>query len=176
VDELVDTGVPFYRGTEIGQLAEGQIVQPRLFITQEHFKRLEAQTGRPRKGDLLLPSICPDGRIYVVKDEKPFYFKDARVLWIKVDGNRIDGVYLKHYLKQLFLTNYPKIASGTTFAELKIVVLQNLDIHAAPLVLQRRFAAIVESIERQKDCYDRQRAQLDNLFSSLQHRAFAGAL
>src|SRR5262249_4122814 len=117
VEELVTSGVPFYRGTEVGLLGEGLAVKLGLFITKEHFERLRAQSGIPKVGDLLLPSICPDGRIYLVNDDKPFYFKDARVLWIRVDGARINGVFLKHYLKHLFIASYSKIASGTTFAE-----------------------------------------------------------
>lgn len=176
VEELVEEGIPFYRGTEIGHLAEGLGVEPDLFITTEHFELLRAQTGTPGIGDLLLPSICPDGRIYIVKDDKPFYFKDARVLWIKVDSSRINGVFLKHYLKRLFLTSYPKIASGTTFAELKIVVLKSLVIQAPPLELQQHFAVVVESIECQKVRYRIHEAELDNLSASLQHRAFTGEL
>ena len=176
VEELVTSGVPFYRGTEVGLLGEGLPVEPDLFITKEHFERLKAQSGIPKVGDLLLPSICPDGRIYLVNDDKPFYFKDARVLWVRVDGSRINGVFLKHYLKHLFVTSYSKIASGTTFAELKIVVLKSLSVPAAPLHLQQRFAAIVESIALQSARCRAQQADLETLSSSLQHRAFAGEL
>src|SRR5262249_20258606 len=127
-------------------------------------------------GDLLLPSICPDGRIHIVRDDRPFYFKDARVLWIKVDGSRMSGVFLKHYLKHLFIASYPTIASGTTFAELKIVALKGLGVPAVPLDLQRRFAALVSLIECQEAHYRTQQAELNNLFGSFQLSAFAGGL
>jgi type I restriction enzyme S subunit len=45
-----------------------------------------------------------------------------------------------------------------------------------PLALQRRFAAIVESIELQKTRQRAHLAELDALFVSLQHRAFNGEL
>jgi type I restriction enzyme S subunit len=45
-----------------------------------------------------------------------------------------------------------------------------------PLPLQRRFAAIVESVERQKARQRAHLAELDALFASLQHRAFRGEL
>lgn len=176
VEELVTEGIPFYRGTEVGRLGEGLPIEPTLFIAPEHYEKLKAEAGAPNKGDLLLPSICPDGRIYIVRDEKPFYYKDARVLWIKVDKERIESVFLRHYLKRLFATDYSQIASGTTFAELKIFALKDVRIYAAPLDLQRRFAAIVGAIEEQIEKYRTQHTQLDNLFSSLQHRAFRGEL
>lgn len=176
VEELVTSGVPFYRGTEVGLVGEGLAVKPSLFITKEHFEKLRAQSGVPKAGDLLLPSICPDGRIYLVNDDKPFYFKDARVLWLSVDRARINGVFLRHYLKHLFIANYSKIASGTTFAELKIVVLKSLGVPVVPLHLQQRFAAIVESIALQSGRCRAQFTDLKTSFASLQHRAFRGEL
>jgi hypothetical protein len=104
VEELVETGIPFYRGTEVGQLGEGLTVEPSLFISPEHFERLKAETGVPTKGDLLLPSICPDGRIFLVQDDKPFYFKDGRVLWINLKKSDVNSLYLRQYLKQLFMS------------------------------------------------------------------------
>lgn len=83
VEEFVDEGVPFYRGTEVGKLAEGEAIKPDLFIAQNHYHDLIGHSGKPEIGDLLLPSICHDGRIWRVDNEKPFYFKDGRVLWIK---------------------------------------------------------------------------------------------
>jgi len=176
VDELVEAGIPFYRGTEIGQLGDNQAIEPSLFISKEHFERLKAETGVPGNGDLLLPSICPDGRIYMVKDDKPFYFKDGRVLWIKANKVEVNSVFLKKYLKQLFITEYSKIASGTTFAELKIFALKELRIYLPPLEIQNRFASIIESIEKQKVNSRAQQVNLDRLFGSLQHRAFRGEL
>ncbi|MBT9516155.1 MAG: restriction endonuclease subunit S [Methyloversatilis discipulorum] len=99
-DELVEQGVPFFRGTEIGQLGANEAVKPTLFVSSDHYERLKAEAGVPTRGDLLLPSICPDGRIYEVERDDPFYFKDARVLWIKANEARISSTYLKHYLRK----------------------------------------------------------------------------
>ena len=38
VDELVEEGVPFYRGTEIGQMSINENINPSLFITSVHMK------------------------------------------------------------------------------------------------------------------------------------------
>jgi len=45
-----------------------------------------------------------------------------------------------------------------------------------PLPLQQKFAAIVESVERQKAAQRAHLAELDALFAALQHRAFRGEL
>ena len=99
VDEFVDEGVPFYRGTEVGKLATGDFIEPDLFIAPNHYADLITHSGKPEIGDLLLPSICHDGRIWRVNNEKPFYFKDGRVLWIKKNEAIFDSEYLRNHLR-----------------------------------------------------------------------------
>lgn len=176
VEELVEEGVPFYRGTEVGQLGDSEAVVPSLFISLAHYERLRAEAGVPSKGDLLLPSICPDGRIYSVDTDKPFYFKDARVLWIKVDQSRIASTFLRHYLKLQFAKNYSKIASGTTFAELKIFALKSLEVQLPPMSLQHQFSNVVSAAESQRLAAKSSNEELGRLFQALQFQAFSGAL
>jgi len=176
VSELVESGVPFYRGTEVGKLGEGLPIFPKLFITESHYKEVKAHGGVPKIGDLLMPSICPDGRIFRVINEQPFYFKDGRVLWIKVDRAKISSVFLRYLLKELFFANYHNIASGTTFAELKIVALKKIKILLPPLVLQNEFEKRIEALNKQKAQAQDSLAQAEDLFNSLLQRAFKGEL
>jgi len=176
VEELVDSGIPFYRGTEVGHIAEGQEITPSLFITEEHYSQLRKHTGVPKTGDLLMPSICSDGRIFRVINNQPFYFKDGRVLWIKVNESKINSIYLQSILKVIFRTNYHNIASGTTFAELKIVALKQIKIPIAPYVLQTQFAKIVEKTETLKAQYKQGLQDMENLYGSLSQSAFKGEL
>lgn len=174
VEELQEDGIPFYRGTEIGQLAEYIDISPTLFITENHYEQLKQHSGIPKIGDLLLPSICPDGRIWRVTNENPFYFKDGRVLWIKV--NEINSIYLQFALKAIFATNYTNIASGTTFAELKIVALKGIIIPVPPLNLQNRFASIIEKIELIRAKLKKGKQHSEHLYSGLSQLAFSGEL
>lgn len=174
VEDLVEEGVPFYRGTEVGSLGDGVPITPTLFITNKHYDELKQESGVPRPGDLLLPSICPDGRIYIVRDEKPFYFKDGRVLWIKAANSGINSTFLRHHLKHLFAADYAKIASGTTFAELKIFALKALVVHVPPTEQQIRFERFVERCDRQMSNMSVQLTEINSFFASLQARAFNG--
>jgi type I restriction enzyme S subunit len=176
VEELVESGIPFFRGTEIGQLGEGRKITPTLYITQEHFEELKSNTGVPVIGDLLMPSICPDGRIFRVVNNESFYFKDGRVLWVKPDQNIVNSIYLHNALKRLFITNYNKIASGTTFAELKIVALKKIQVPMPPFKLQTQFAQIVEKTEALKSQYQQSLKELEQLYGSLSQKAFKGEL
>jgi type I restriction enzyme S subunit len=53
---------------------------------------------------------------------------------------------------------------------------KTIQIPKPPLPLQQKFAAIVESIERQKNTQRAHLTELDALFAALQHRAFRGEL
>lgn len=174
VEELVKNGIPFYRGTEVGALGNGQRIEPTLFITQQHYLKLKSDSGIPKVGDLLLPSICPDGRIWEVTDDSPFYFKDGRVLWVKVDLSKTNSTFLKSLLKEIFAKNYHKIASGTTFSELKIFILKGLEIPLPPLHLQEEFAKKFELINKLKAKANTERSE--ELFQSLLQGVFKGEL
>ncbi len=150
IEELQKSGIPFYRGTEVGALAEGKQINPELFITEEHYTELCKATGAPQIGDLLMPSICPDGRIWVINTDKPFYFKDGRVLWVHAIDNSYNPVFLLHTLKNRIMTNYSSIASGTTFAELKIFALKKCQIYDVPTALQNKFADYAEQTNKSK--------------------------
>lgn len=150
VEDLQENGIPFYRGTEIGALADGKDIIPELFITEEHYNELKEATGIPEIGDLLMPSICSDGRIWLVNTKERFYFKDGRVLWIHPVSEAINSVYLLYFLKQKIAVDYSSIASGTTFAELKIFALKGLQVFVPTIEQQEQFAAFVERTDKSK--------------------------
>ena len=172
VEELKEAGVPFYRGTEVGALAEGKPIKPELFITEEHYAELCEATGTPRIGDLLMPSICPDGRIWVVNSDEPFYFKDGRVLWVHNIDASYNSIFLLYTLKDRIMTDYSSIASGTTFAELKIFALKKCRVFDVPLAMQNQFAAFVEQTDKSKLAIQQSLDKLELLKKSLMQEYF----
>lgn len=172
VEELREAGIPFFRGTEIGALAEGKSIKPELFISENHYKELCSATGTPNMGDLLMPSICPDGRIWVVNTTEPFYFKDGRVLWVHKIDRSYNSIFLLYTLKDRIMTDYSSIASGTTFAELKIFALKECRIFDAPLELQEQFAAFVTQADKSKAAVQKALDEAQLLFDSLMQKYF----
>lgn len=172
VEELRESGIPFFRGTEIGALAEGKSIKPELFISENHYKELCSATGTPNMGDLLMPSICPDGRIWVVNTTDPFYFKDGRVLWVHKIDRSYNSIFLLYTLKDRIMTDYSSIASGTTFAELKIFALKECQIFDAPLELQEQFAAFVTQVDKSKVAVQKALDEAQLLFDSLMQKYF----
>ncbi|MBO4924362.1 MAG: restriction endonuclease subunit S [Bacteroidales bacterium] len=166
INEVVEQGVPFLRGTEIRALSEGEVLHSTLFITEEHYKRLKDETGIPDIGDLLLASICFDGQIWLVNTRQPFYFKDGRVLWVHFTNHTpLSGQYTRFFLREKFIREYDKVASGTTFSELKIISLKTLHLPVPPLALQQSFAEKIEAIEKQKESVKQAIKETETLFN-----------
>ncbi len=173
VDELKETGIPFYRGTEVGALAEKKRIKPELFITPDHYSELVAATGKPSIGDLLMPSICSDGRIWLVNTEEPFYFKDGRVLWVHSISPFFDPIFLLYTLKDRIMTDYSSIASGTTFAELKIFSLKQCRVYVVPLAEQQQFATFAAQIDKAKSVIQKSINETQMLFDNWMQKYFS---
>lgn len=176
LSECVDDGIPFYRGQEVSRLSHGKDPNNELFITSEHYETLKAQRGIPKEGDLLLPSICPDGDIWMVDTDEPFYFKDGRVLWVELDDENINNFFVKSTLAHILRRNFKGISSGSTFSELKIFLLEKITIPIPPLLLQNEFAKKVEIIEKQKELLEESLKLLEENYKSIMDKAFKGQL
>lgn len=78
------------------------------------------------------------------------------------------------HLKRKILAEVSTAGHGTRRFDAE--AMRKISVPTPPLDLQRRFAAIVESVERQKARMRTHLAELDALFASLQSRAFNGEL
>ena len=170
--EFVEEGIPFYRGTEIGELANGIKPENPYRITKEHYDRLACDETKPKIGDLLMPSICNKGQVWMVDTEEPFYYKDGRVLCISPNRKLFNCKYLEQFMREKTLVEYPKLGSGSTFAEFKIFLLKDIDILIPPIKLQNRFATFVEQIDKSKYEIQKSLEKLKTLKKALMQKYF----
>ena len=170
--EFVEEGVPFYRGTEIGELANGIKPEKPYRITKEHYDRLASDETKPKIGDLLMPSICNKGQVWMVDTEEPFYYKDGRVLCISPNRKLFNCKYLEQFMREKTLVEYPKLGSGSTFAEFKIFLLKDIDVLIPPVELQNEFATFVEKIDKSKFDVQQSLEKLETLKKSLMQQYF----
>ena len=171
-NEFVEKGIPFYRGTEIGELAVGHTPINPYYISEEHYLRLTSDETKPQIGDLLMPSICNKGQIWMVDTNKPFYYKDGRVLCISADRKIYDTKYLQYYMKMKTEIEYPKLGTGSTFAEFKIFLLKDLDILTPPIDLQNQFAVFVRQVDKLRFEEEKRLKKTQLLFDSLMQQYF----
>jgi type I restriction enzyme, S subunit len=90
---------------------------------------------------------------------------------------------LPAYLHQLLINTQKrrelqKLASGSagSMPNISKARLSGVKVEVPPLVLQKKFAAQLETIEEVKLAQKRALSKLDSLFLSLEHLAFRGAL
>lgn len=170
--EFVDSGVPFYRGTEISDLSKGVKPKCTYYISEEHYNRIASDNTKPKIGDLLMPSICNKGQVWMVDTDEPFYYKDGRVLCISPNRKIFNTRYLECFMKEKTQEEYAKLGSGSTFAEFKIFLLRDIDILVPSIELQNQFATFVEQVNKSKVEVKKALDEAQLLFDSLMQKYF----
>jgi type I restriction enzyme S subunit len=100
-----------------------------------------------------------------------------RLVQLRANTSILSPAYLLFILlHDLAPERLGRLMAGSTSKHLNVKDLRKLSIPLPPLPLQQKFAAIVESVERQKAAQRAHLAELDALFAALQHRAFRGEL
>ena len=149
--------------------------EPR-FITAQKYEQLRRYTVRPR--DVLITIMGTCGRCAVVPDSICTAINTKHLCCITLDHGKclpefMHAYFLEHPIARMYLE---RSAKGAIMSGLNMRIIKALPIPAAPLDLQHRFAAIVQSVEQQKTRQRAHLAELDTLFASLQSRAFRGEL
>lgn len=170
--EFVEKGIPFYRGTEIGELASGCKPTEPFYISEEHYNKISSDNTKPQIGDLLMPSICNKGQVWRVDTDEPFYYKDGRVLCISADRDKYNTVFLQFFMREKTIIEYPKLGSGSTFAEFKIFLLKDIDVLTPPIDLQNQFADFVKQVDKSKSILQQELDKAQMLFDSLMQEYF----
>ena len=90
--EWRQSGVPFFRSSDVVCSFKGD-ENNKAFISHELYEALSAKVGRVKSGDILVTGGGSIGIPYLVRSDKPLYFKDADLLWFKI-RQTVDGYYL----------------------------------------------------------------------------------
>jgi len=137
--DYVPSGVPFYRGKEITELIENSPIGDECFISDTRYDEIRRKYGAPGKGDILITAVGTLGNVYCVPDDRPFYFKDGNVIWLR-NINGIDGKYLSIQLtnrKDHIVGN----AIGSSQKALTIVTLKQTFVPLPPTLAEQQAIA-----------------------------------
>ena len=97
---------------------------------------------------------------------------------LRCDGSKASPTYVENFINspggRRSLVGTSRTTSGLN--TISVSKVRGSEIQLPPLDLQHQFAAITESVERQKATQRAHLAELDTLFASLQSRAFRGDL
>lgn len=146
-NEYVDNGIPFYRTKEIVELNRGKEISLELFISNERYNELKIKNDIPRKGDLLISAVGTLGVIWVIPDNREFYFKDGNLIWVK-DLKNINSNYLRYVLEIAFNTRMAELSNGAAYNALTIVKLKQLPIPLPSLAEQEEIISKIEQEQK----------------------------
>ena len=142
--EYVDSGIPFYRGKEITALKNNQKIENFIYISEKRYNELKEKYGVPSKYDILITAVGTVGNAYTIEDDKPFYFKDGNLLWLKNIKEYPKFVeYLFECNKNVLLNNF----FGSVQHALTISRLEDLTFYFPPLDEQKRIASALSKID-----------------------------
>ena len=108
----------------------------------------------------------------MVDTDRPFYYKDGRVLCISPNRDIFNSKYLEYFMRIKTLVEYPKLGSGSTFAEFKIFLLKDMDVLVPPRNVQNQFADFVASVDKSKSKIQKSLEETQLLFDSLMQKYF----
>jgi len=134
-----------------------------------------------RHGDLLFcrSSLKLDGIAYnnVYLGESNEALFECHLIRVSPNVALVDPMFLNLQLRSVPMRALLKSKSKTaTMTTIDQKALSSVEVVVPPVDVQHRFSLIVQTVERQKTCEEAHLRALDNLFASLQQRAFNGEL
>ena len=140
------TGIPFFRGRELVQLANTGTADFEIYISKELYEQNKEKGGVPQKDDILISAVGTLGKVYIVQGTREFYYKDAYILCLENIGKFYPN-YIKFALESPYLQiEIKRDSMATTVAQLTIIKMKSLLIPLPPLVEQKRIVAKLEEL------------------------------
>ena len=173
-NEFEESGIPFLSAKCISE--DGNLIHDEVqFLNEQKARTLKI--GWIEKGDVLLAHNASVGKTILYNGEFDEALIGTSLTAFRPDNEFIESAYLlgalrsNNFQRQLFAN-----MGQTTRNQVPITAQRRLSFPIPPLDLQRSFAKIVSSVEEQKAKMRKHLEQLDDLFASLQQRAFRGDL
>ena len=139
-------GIPFFRGRELVQLCKTGNVDFEIYISEKMYEENKRKGGVPQKNDILVSAVGTLGFAYVVKGNKPFYYKDAYILCFE-NRHNLNPFYFQHLIHSKFINKIIYGGSkGTTVDQLTIENAKKLPMPLPPLAEQKRIVNKIEEI------------------------------
>ena len=165
--EYASLGVPFYRGKEIIIKKKGQIINDKLFISEELYNEKKSQSGKPSVDDILLTAVGTLGISYLVEDEE-FYFKDGNIIWLKNFASKAHTFFIYGLMQsQIFDQIISDITIGSTQKAITIKALSSYKILLPKLYELNKFQERFEPLQRKIQKNNRTNKSLHKLSSVL---------
>lgn len=166
-------GIPFLF---ISNIVDGEIdYSSNKYISQETYNQLTKST-KIEINDILYTTVGSYGNVARVKTDKLFCFQ-RHIGHIKPNLSKVNAVFLENMLSSFGVKmQADRLVKGVAQKTLNLKDLKSLLVFDIPMINQENFVKISNRIKSQKQTLTTQLAQQENLFQSLQQRAFNGEL
>jgi type I restriction enzyme S subunit len=144
------------------------------FVADDEYQKLRSRI-EPQDGDVLISCSGTIGRVARVRG--PQRFAMVRSVALVRPGAGLSAGFLEHLLATESMNALMNVrANSSAQANLFQNQIKNLPVIVPPIALQKTFELQVEAVSRQRALAVTDLAALDELFVSLQARAFSGQL
>lgn len=172
-DEFRSTGVPLWG---IKHVNKSFSLPTHEFLEPATAKRLDSYSILP--GDIVMTRKGTVGNCSVYPENFPAGIMHSDLLRLRIDPNTANVRFISDQLHSSRDVSHQVslISGGAIMAGINVSKLKTIKVLAPPLADQNEYATRVSAVDRLKNRYRAQLAELDTLCASLQHRAFEGEL
>lgn len=169
----IDSGIPILTAKNV---RNGSLDLVNVhYADQSEFDALTSKS-KPKVGDILITKDGTIGRTAVVDTNETICINQSVAL-VQLQGEKVKPSYVAAYLRTNAVQQVMKnMGKGNALAHLQITELAKLPIGLPPLSQQQQFSVRIEAVNAIAQKSEESEAQLNSLFTSLQHRAFRGEL
>ncbi|MFO0700224.1 MAG: restriction endonuclease subunit S [Nitrospira sp.] len=172
-DEFESEGVPVWNMDNID--AAGRMVLPfRMWISESKYRQLESYAVVD--GDVIVSRAGTVGKMCVVSTGGAKSIISTNLIRLRFGPGLLPQYFVSLMTYSKGRVGRLKTGADGTLTHMNTGILDTLKLPYPPVEKQGRFVVIVESIERQKSRYATHLAEIDMLFTTIQHRAFRGEL
>lgn len=145
------------------------------FIDVEEHQKISKRCN-PERGDILISCSGSIGRVAIVEIDEPLGLVRSAAL-VKPNHQKILSKYLETFLRSPHMNRMMiNKAHSSSQANLFQGPIRALPIALPPIALQQEFVEKSVALQTLRNLHKAASAELENLFTSLQHRAFRGEL
>ncbi|MDP2732904.1 MAG: restriction endonuclease subunit S, partial [Hoeflea sp.] len=174
--EWKSDGIPFYRARELAVLGEKGRVDNDLFITKSLYESFKNAHGVPEVGDMLVTGVGTLGKVYVVPDEREFYFKDGNIIWFKIDGKLSADFLRQLYFTKVVLKQITDASAGTTVGTYTITGAKKTEIPFPSLAEQTAIVAVLTEMDTELSVLERRRDKTRALKQGMMQELLTGRI
>lgn len=177
--EWTRSGVPFYGGREVVQLAQTGATQAAACIPEERYQEIASVYGVPIEGDILMTARGTIGVGYVVRRDDRFYYKDGNIICLH-PREPTEARFVLYAFRSRAVRDQLAYLTGATVTHLPIERASSLVVTFPSFPAQQRVVKGLQEVESETQrlvaLYQRKLLALDELKQSLLHQAFSGEL